>query len=130
MDSKRVFQFGPTAFAVAPLVAVLFWAGSTEMPDEIQAPLYAIVAATGLAMALVPRPKHEWDTWLNLAIQIATAFAAWFSAHQWLLSEDAGTATRVVASVWVIAVAVFVAWHVHEQQPKDEAHLEKAEEVD
>ena len=89
------------------------------MPDKVQAPLYAIVAATGLAMTLVPRPKHEWDTWLNLAIQGATAFAAWFSAHHWLLSVDAGSAIKYAVAGWAAIVALYVSWQVYKQQPKD-----------
>ena len=100
------------------------------MPDDIQAPLYAIVAATGLAMALVPRPKHEWDTWLNLAIQGATAFAAWFSAHQWLLSEDAGSATQYAVAGWALIVASYVGWHVYRQQPKDTTPVNAVDEAD
>ncbi len=130
MDSKLISQFGPTAFTVVPLAAVMLWAGSTEMADGVQAALYAIVAATGLAMTLVPRPEHDWDEKLDFAIRGATVFAAWYSAHHWILSEDAGNATKYAVAAWATIVAVFVWWQVHKQQTEDSTPVNTVDEAD
>ena len=130
MVSKRILQFGPTAFAIVAFAVVLLWAALTGMPEKVRAPLYAIAAATGLVMSQLPRPAHVRDTWLDRSILGATAASATFSAFYWLLSAEAGTATGVAGGVWVIAVAYFVFWHVSEQQPKDEAPVSKADEAD
>ena len=113
-----------------PLAAMYLWTSATDMPNQIQAPLYAIVAATGLAMGLIPRPDHKWDRWLNRAILVSAALATWSSAYQWLLSEDAGTPIKIIASVWAIVVLVFAYWQIYRQQTENEAPLKATDEAE
>ncbi len=108
MSRELALQFAPTAFVNGSVVALLLFAAVTNMTSAVQAPLYALVAATGVAVVLVPRPAHIWDKYINLSVRIATACAAWLSAQHWLLSEDAGTAIELVAGVWSAVVAFVI----------------------
>ncbi len=80
------------------LLVLVIYASLTEIEDGVKAPLYALIAATGLAVVLGARAKNRWESVLNLMVQVAAIAAAVFSAYNWLRSEDAGTGLEIVGA--------------------------------
>ena len=64
---------------------------SADLAHEVQAPLFALIAATGLAGTLGARADRTRERTLKWLVLLAAIGASGYSAIQWLLSADAGT---------------------------------------
>ena len=80
---------------IASLPGLLVYADMTNLPAGVQAPLYALIAANGLAVALGARADQTRGRF-NWIVGVAAIGAAALSAYQWLVNENAGTAIELV----------------------------------
>ena len=114
MNRRLAIQCAPTALVMASLVGLTVFAEVTDMASAVKAPLYAIVAATGIAAAVGPPTKQNTERKRRIVDQSMTALAASGSAYWWLVSVNAGTVIEAVAAVW-LCIAVFVIVHYAEK---------------
>ena len=97
------------------------------MSAEVQAPLYALVAATGLAAELSSRADLEWPRGWRLAVRFITGGAASVSAFKWLVSVEAGIVVEAIGGIWVCLIVLAASAIVrnaterHERREDDEA---------
>ena len=118
-------QLVPTALLLV-VAGLLGLAELTSMDPAVKAPLYAIVAATGFAVAHAPLTDQKRERKRKLLVSSLTALAALASAYWWLKSVDAGVVIESVAALWLF-IAVFVIVHNIE---KSEQRLDDGEVVD
>ena len=94
---------------VGSLLGLFIYARLTDLDAGVQAPLYALITATGLAVVLGARADQIWDRNFNWLVRVAVIFAAVFSAYQWLLNEDAGTVIELVGAAGAV-LALIAFW--------------------
>ena len=82
---------------------------STGLDAGVQASLFALIAATALAVTLGARPDRKLERILNTLVRVAAVAASAYSAYQWLLSADAGTGIELVGAA-LAALAVIAFW--------------------
>ena len=109
MDTRRVLRGALGVVVVGSLVGLVIYADMTDLDAGVQAPLYALITATGLAVALGARADRKWERGLNRLVRAVAVVAGVLSAFQWLLNEDAGTVFEVIGSVGAaLAVIAFL----------------------
>ena len=92
------------------LLGLVIYADATDLASGAQAALFALIAATGLAVVRGNRADQTWKTALNGLVSLAALAAAVLSAYTWLISENAGTAIEVAgaAGAALAALAFFL----------------------
>ena len=108
MKSRPIVRLALDVATIVTLLVVIVWADLFNLSAGVQAPFYALVAATGFAAALNTLPTQRWELVLTLFAKIATIGAAILSAYQWLLSVDAGTAIEIFGGVWAAMVMIII----------------------
>ena len=98
MNIRRVLRRTLGVVVVGSLLGLFIYAGLTDLDAGVQAPLYALITATGLAVVLGARADQTWERTFNWLVRVAVIVAAVFSAYQWLLNEDAGTVIELVGA--------------------------------
>ena len=79
-----------------------------NVDPRVQAPLFALAAATGLAARLGSSVGQKWAVPWNYLLGFLTASAAAVSAYKWLVSEEAGLAVELIGGVWTILVVMAI----------------------
>ena len=98
MNTRQIVRVTLSIVVLGSLLGLIIYAGLADMEDGVQAPLFALITATGLAVVLGPRVKQRWERVLNLFVQVAIILAAVLSAYHGLLSENAGTGIELVGA--------------------------------
>ena len=68
----------------------MIWGATANLSDQVMAPLFAIIAATGLAGTLGASAIGMREKILKGVVQLMAILASCFSATLWLLSAGAG----------------------------------------
>ncbi len=99
MNTKRVLRVTLAVVVIGSLVGLAVYAALTDLAAGVQAPLFALIAATGLAVGMRVRTGQIWERALNLLVLVTAGAAVVLSAYLWLLSQDAKTGLEVVGAV-------------------------------
>ena len=94
------------AVVLGSFFSLLIYARLTDLAAGVQAPLYALITAMGLAVTLGARAKHRWERVFNLAVQMVAIAAAALSAFRWLVSEDAGIVIEMLGAFWALLAGI------------------------
>ena len=109
MNTRRIVRFTLSIVVIGSLVGLAAYADQTGLAAGVQAPLYALIAATGLAVERGGRADKTTEWVFNFLVRMTVLCAAVLSAYLWLLSEEAGTGLEVVGAVGAgIAVLAFL----------------------
>ena len=87
----------------------MVWGATANFSHEVQAPLFALIAATAWAGTLGARTARRRETTLKWLLRMAAIGASGNSAYQWLLSAEAGPGIQLWGAV-LAAFAVAALW--------------------
>ena len=88
------------------LICLVIYANLTELDHGAQAALYALIAATGLAVVRGNRTNETWATLLIAIVGLCTLGAGVLSAYMWLLNEKVGTVIELAGGLGAM-IAIF-----------------------
>ena len=109
MNIRRILRGTLGVVVVVSLLGLFIYASLTDLDAGVQAPLYALITATGLAVVLGARAGQTWEKGFNWLVRVAASAAAVLSAYQWLLNEDAGTVIELVGAAGAV-LALIAFW--------------------
>ena len=105
---RQVRQFAPGVAAIACLAGVWTYISLCDVAPKVEAPLFALVAATGLAARLGSSVDDKWAQQWNFVVGFLIVGATTTSAYKWLVSAEAGFAVELVGGVWVVLVVIAI----------------------
>ena len=97
------------------VIALSSWGESVGFDVNEQAPLFALMATTAYAVALIPSRPDPWGRLVNLAAQGVVILALLQSAISWMVADGADDVTTAVGGLFAgvtIAVLGIVAAHL------------------
>ena len=113
MDWHRGYRVVLSVLVIGSLFGLLFGGDLANLDSGVLAPLFAIIAATGLAVTAKARADQTWEKRLKLGVSLAAIAAVGLSGFHWLLSVNAETWARGLGIggtlLAVLALAVNVA---------------------
>ena len=124
MDWHRGYRVVLSVVVIGSLMGLVIFGNLTNMPSGVLAPLFAIIAAMGLAVTVNARADQTLDKRLKWAVSIIAIAAVGLSGYQWLMSQDAGPWIRLLGGVGtalaVLALAVNIDDEAKEEDRGDE----------
>ena len=120
MDWHRGYRVVLSVVVIGSLMGLVFYGDLTNMPSGVQAPLFAIIAAMGLAVTVKARADQTWEKRLKLAVSLTAIAAVGLSGFQWLMSQDAGTWIRLLGVVGTALAMLALAVNVHDMAEEED----------
>ena len=81
-----------------------------NLDPEVQAPLFAIIAAMGLSLVSSVR-DHRWSEFVRQLVKLVTVASAASSGFQWLRGADAGLVIEVLGLIGATLATVALLWN-------------------
>ena len=106
VNIRRILRVTLAIVVIGSLISLPVYADLTDLAAGAQAPLFALIAALGLAVGLRTHADQSWEKALNILVRVTAVAAALFSAFLWLQSVDAGTGLEVVGAVGAVLAVV------------------------
>ena len=110
MKRRQIWRVAPGVVVIASFMVLSMFGLDIfrgNLADREVAPLFAVVAAMGLAVMASARPEGKLEIGLKGLVLLATIGAAASSAFQWLANEDAGIWVKLLGGAGT-AFAVLV----------------------
>ena len=115
MRNPTFWKISGVCLLTLVVIALSSWGESVGFDMNEQAPLFALMATTAYAVALIPSRPDPWGRLVNLAAQGVVILALLQSAISWMIAEGADDLTTAVGglfAVLTIAVLGLVAAHL------------------
>ena len=91
---------------------------------DVRAPLFAIVAAMGLAVTSSVRVQQKGEQLLKLFVSFISIAAAGLSGWEWLQAADAGTAIEALGAAGAVLATLIFAANL-DDEAKEEVRSDK-----